>query len=255
MDLIFIFILGLTLGSFTNVVIYRIDEWQSILNTRSHCRECKNNLAWYDLIPLVSFVTLRGKCRHCLKPIAWQYPLVELIYALLLMSTYAMLNFYNIPLASIIVALVFFAVCLTAMFVIFFHDLREMLIPESMLYTLLVAGLVFGAIYNGTVLQSIYGALAAAAPIALLVYPSRGKWMGEGDVWLAAGLGAMVGYPYSFAMLLISFMMGGLIGAVLLATKKKSAKSAVPFGPFLILGAILALYYGELITNWYLNLY
>jgi prepilin signal peptidase PulO-like enzyme (type II secretory pathway) len=254
MELLTFLVLGLIIGSFLNVVIYRYDDWVSIAKTRSNCPECKTNLNWYDLVPVLSYLTLKGKCRYCQKPISWQYPIVELATGILFATGYTLI-FINseIPSSSAVAAYIFYAIAVSAAVVVFFHDLYEMLIPDLMAYILLVASILFSLFYYQDWLGTLYAVIIGYGAIALLVYPSKGKWMGEGDLKISAAMGALVGYPGVIAYLIISFMLGGLYGAVALGSKKVKLRTAVPFAPFLIIGAILSLLYATRLINWYLG--
>lgn len=246
------FIFGLIYGSFLNVVILRFDEWKSILTGRSRCPECQTSLRWYDLVPVVSYVTLRGRCRYCGQPISWQYPVVEAATAFILAGGYTLIfSQLNLTVVWQSLAFTFFIIAIGAAIAMFFHDLKEMMIPDFLAYVLLLSAAIFSLIYYQNPLGSLYGALIGLIPVALLVFPSGGTWMGEGDVKLAAGLGLLAGYPNAIVMMAFAFIMGGVSGAVLLATKKVKLKTAVPFGPFLITGALLAFFWGATVIQWY----
>lgn len=248
------FVFGLIIGSFLNVVILRFDDWQSILHTRSKCPNCKEQLRWYDLIPVISYATLRGRCRYCQKPISWQYPVVELVTAFLFLFGYQLIFVYNIfPLWREIFAAVAFVVAVTSLIVIFFHDLYEMMIPESFAYILLASGFLFGYLTSYSLADTLLGGLVGLIPIGLLVFLGKGKWMGEGDIKVAAGLGLLVGYPVALAFIVLAFLLGGLYGVYLIATKQATLKSAVPFAPFLIIAGLLVLFQGQQIIMWYVG--
>ncbi|HSX42139.1 MAG TPA: prepilin peptidase [Candidatus Saccharimonadales bacterium] len=248
------FVFGLVFGSFLNVVILRFDEWRTILTGRSHCPDCRTDLRWYDLIPVISYATLKGRCRYCGRPISWQYPVVETATAFLLAGGYFLIfNTSSLTLASQIGAFIAFIVAIGALVVMFFHDLKEMLIPDFFAYVLLFGAAIFSLLYYQNPLHSLYGALIGFLPVALLVYPSRGTWMGEGDLKLAAGLGLLAGYPNAIVFVSLAFVIGGVFGAILLLTKRAKLKTAVPFGPFLIIGGLLALFWGTTAIAWYLG--
>lgn len=249
------FIFGLVFGSFLNVVIYRYDQWLSILKDRSACMHCKQQLRWYDLVPLLSYVTLGGKCRYCRKPISWQYPVVELSTALLVAVFYS--RIFDSGLLSPLmgsIALIGAVAAVGAMIVIFFHDLYEQMVPDLMAYVLLVGSVLFSVIYFDSLITTLLGLLVGVAPIALIVYPSKGKWMGEGDVKIAAALGALVGYPNAVVFLVSTFLVGGLFGSLAIASKQAKLKTAVPFVPFMIIGALIAFFWGDQLVTWYLGL-
>lgn len=245
-------VFGLIYGSFLNVVILRFNEWRSIITGRSHCPECKTPLRWYDLIPVVSYATLRGRCRYCGKPIALQYPVVEIITAVvvaacywLLFGTGASLTYVNG--SEMVLLLGAIGVLMT----IVFQDLDKMSIADSLSYTLIALSLVYALVRGDGWLHMVYAAGIGALPIAALVYPSRGKWMGSGDITLALGLGLLVGYPNALVFMTSAFLLGGLYGALALLGKKTKLNTAVPFAPFLAIGAAVALFWGAAIVHWY----
>jgi len=247
------FIFGLIYGSFLNVVILRWDDWLSILKTRSHCPSCKKDLNWYDLIPVLSFLTLAGRCRYCQKPISWQYPAVEVATGLLVAAAY--LKFFPGfgDITAGIVAFTAFTLVLGAILTVFFHDLYEMMVPDILAYLLLVVSVIVGAYLYGWQ-STVFGLLTGVLPIALIVYPSQGKWMGEGDVKIAAALGALVGFPGAIVFLVLSFMIGALYGVSALLVSRVNFKTAVPFAPFMIIGALTTFFYGSEIISWYLGI-
>ena len=248
------FLFGLTYGSFLNVVILRFDDWESIAKTRSHCPNCQTQLAWIDLIPLISFAYLRGKCRYCRKPISWQYPLVELTIAVLVAAGYYLLFVtQNLAMWQSVVGLAAFVVAIGAMMTILVHDLREMMVPDLMSNVLLVAAIVYALAVHYDPLGLLYSAMVGFLPILALVIPSRGKWMGEGDIKIAGGLAILVGWPSAVAFMVLTFLLGGAFGSIALMAQQVKLKTAVPFGPFLIIAAIIALFWGDNITAWYLG--
>lgn len=247
-------IFGLIYGSFLNVVILRFDDWLAIVNHPSHCPNCQTPLKWYDLIPVFSWLFLRGRCRYCQQPISWQYPVVEIATGLLFTGAYYLIFLTGtLPLWRELIVAASFIVGLGALMTILFHDLYEMMIPDLMANILLATGLIFGWSLTGSIFQTLLGGFIGFAPIALLVYPSRGKWMGEGDVKIAAGLGLMLGYPNIIVGLIAAFLAGGIYGAIALGLKAVKLRSAVPFGPFLISGGLIALFFGTALISWYLG--
>jgi len=248
------FLFGLIYGSFLNVVVLRFDDWLSILTTRSRCPDCQTQLRWYDLIPVISYATLRGRCRYCEKPISGQYPLVEIVTGILLVAGYGLVFHHSLEQVSAVTAYAFYVLAVGAMVIIFCHDLYEMMVPDSVSYFLLLSAFAFGWLFTGNLIATLLGGLTGILPIALLVYPSQGKWMGEGDIKLAAGLGMLVGYPSAIVFLFGAFLSGGAYGLLAVLFKKAGLKSAVPFAPFLILGALIALFYGPSLIHWYIGM-
>jgi leader peptidase (prepilin peptidase)/N-methyltransferase len=247
-----VFLFGLSVGSFLNCVIYRLEKKKSFLKGRSFCPHCKHILNWQDLIPLFSFLFLKGKCRYCQKKISPQYPLVELATGLLFVLTthYSLLTINYQSLLFTIYRLL--PVCF--LIVIFVYDLKHYIIPNKVIYPAIIIALIFNfqfSIFN----YSILSALGAALFFLLIVLVSRGKWMGLGDVKLALFIGLFLGYPDILVALFLSFLIGAIIGVGLISAGKKTLRSEVPFGPFLVIGTFISMFWGESLINWYLNLF
>jgi prepilin signal peptidase PulO-like enzyme (type II secretory pathway) len=254
----FIFIFGLCIGSFLNCVIYRIEKKESFIKGRSYCPTCKNSLSWHDLVPVLSFVILKGKCRHCKKKISIQYPLVELLTALVFLIVFSKFFPQNIIPSLVQIFDLFFLFYIVSVFIIIFiYDLKHYLIPDKVLFPAIFIALLYRIIFNfKQFLPNYFLALVISSGFFLIIYLiSKGEWMGFGDVKLAVLLGLVVGFPNILAGLFLAFFFGAVVGVVLLAGKKKSLKSKIPFGPFLILGSFIALIYGMQIIDWYLNLF
>lgn len=243
---------GLCLGSFLNVVVLRDANRSSIVTDRSRCPHCLHTLAWFDLIPVLSFLFLGGKCRYCKRKISWQYPLVEVTAAgLVYFSLWYGVGEKNSWLLA--GGLVVVNLLLLALSVI---DIRTMEIPVEYCF---LAGLVGLAAMVGsrelTVLQSLGGVMAGGGSIALTLFGwkllFKQDGIGSGDIWVAAAIGAVVGFPAVFIALLLAVMLGAVIGVLLLLVKKKELGSAMPFGPFLYAGMLLTLIVGEKILDWY----
>ena len=232
--ILIIFLFGLIVGSFLNCVIYRLEKKESFLKGRSYCPNCKHQLQWLDLIPVASFLILKRKCHYCRKKISWHYPLVELATGLL----FAFCYLSHLP--WIIFALIPFLI------IIFVYDLKYCLIPDKVIYP----AIVIAAVFNFTNWPS---ALIAAGFFLALVLVSRGKWMGIGDIKLAFLMGLVLGFPEILLALFSAFMTGAIMGVVLVFLGRKTLKSEVPFGPFLVGGIFIALFWGEKLINWYLN--
>ncbi len=288
----FIFLIGLIAGSFANAIIYRLDTKESIILGRSHCPQCSHTLSWKDLIPVFSFLVLRGKCRYCQKPISWQYPLVELAMGILFLSIFlwqfnlsvdsnAQSIQFSIFLSQGVipwkVAFQLFYYLLTVFFlvIIFVYDLKHYLIPDEIVYLAIVIAFLFQlfrtlnfefvlkfvrqpADWNlafKTLVNPLLSAFFASAFFLLIVLISREKWMGMGDVKVAALMGLSLGWPNIVVALFSAFFFGAIIGVGLIVLKKKNLKSEVPFAPFLITGTFIAIFWGEKVINWYLNFF
>ena len=250
-----IFIFGLIVGSFLNSVIYRISTNTSFLLGKSYCPECKSNLQWYDLIPVISFLILAGKCRYCKKQISIQYILVELATAIL----FTFIIFQNIDLLLYSLSfVVFLKICflfLVSCFliIIFAYDLKHYIIPDKVIFPLILITGVFNFYTNYKILNTVYSGIGAAAFFLFIVLISKGKWMGMGDVKLAFFMGLFLGFPKIIVALFLAFFIGAVIGMILIISGKKTLKSEIPFGPFLIFGTFLALFFEHEIINFYLS--
>lgn len=245
-------ILGLLLGSFLNVIVLRFDDLKTIFLTRSHCVHCKKEITWYDLVPFFSYIALFGKCRFCKKEISIQYPLVEVGTAVILCLLFWQ---FGLTLAFFAYGLIFLV-----LIVIFTYDILHLLIPDSLMWLAIgiwIIYLIISYFINlnplAAILNSIYGALALGGFLALLVFASREKWMGAGDIKLGALLGAMVFWPQVLVATFLAFTLGAVVGLFLIAIKKKKLQGKVPFAPFLILGTLITLLWGQSILAWYLG--
>lgn len=250
-----VFVFGLAIGSFLNVLIYRLEKGESALRGRSYCDHCKHALAWYDLIPLLSYVLLRGQCRYCRQKISLQYPLVELATGLLffaLLHTLVELRFLYVSYLWAIGAI---------LLAVFVYDLKHFLIPDILVYSatgLAALWKIFEFLEVGTfmpLIASLLAGLAAAAFFFSVYLISRGTWMGFGDAKLAFLLGLFLGWPLILVALFAAFCLGAIVGLILIAFKKKGLKSEVPFAPFLIVGTAVAFFFGEALLHWYLGLF
>jgi prepilin signal peptidase PulO-like enzyme (type II secretory pathway) len=249
----FFFVSGLFVGSFLNVVILRLgkSDFKEIWMGRSRCPKCKKTLKWFELIPVLSFILQGGKCRYCKKPISLQYPLVEfstgLLFALIFLKFGNTLNSYFLIFIS----------CL--LIILFVYDLKTQMIPDIIAYIAiglaLVYSLTLSLLYSLTPWWSPFlAAIVAGGFFAILVLVSKEKWMGQGDIKLGALMGLLLGYPNVFVGLFLAFVLGALVSLVLIALKKKTLKSQIPFGPFLITAIFVTIFYGEAILNWYLGI-
>lgn len=247
---ILIFTYGLLIGSFLNVCIYRIPREENIAFPSSHCPNCNTSLKWYDNIPLFSYISLKGKCRYCDTSISSQYPMIELFNSIIYL-----LLFYKLDLS---IDFIFYALISSTLIVVTMIDLKKMIIPDSLVVTLLVLSILHKAtnyIINKTpirIIDSIGGLLISGGIFLIIVILSKGG-MGGGDVTLIGALGFIVGIKYIILTIFLSFVLGGLISVFLLATKLKTRKDPVPFGPFIVLGFMITLFWGEMLIEWYMG--
>ncbi|MFH1841327.1 MAG: prepilin peptidase [Candidatus Nealsonbacteria bacterium] len=242
---LYFFIFGLIVGSFLNCVIYRLQEGKSFLFSRSSCPHCNHKLSWQDLIPVFSFLILKGKCRYCKKKISLQYPLVEFSTGILFVLIF--------NLVAIGPHLFYYLLISCFLVVIFVYDLKHYIIPDKVIYPAIFFAFIF-LFYQPLVFKNlIFSAISAAGFFLAIVLISKGRWMGIGDIKLAFLMGIFLGWPNIAIALFLAFFIGAIIGVGLILKKKKSLKSELPFGPFLVLGTFIALFWGEKIINWYLS--
>lgn len=257
----FLFLFGVSLGSFINVVSLRYDPGKSLwsmvgrLSTknRSHCPHCQKTLAWYELIPIVSFAIQAGHCRSCGKKLSWQYPIVEL-----LMGGLAVVIGERISPISLIglISLIFSLLLLASLVAIALIDLRTSIIPDELIIiSLVLTFLTFltsladlkTVFYSSKTIGLLFGGGVLTALWAL----GRGRWMGLGDGKLGAVLGLWLGWPGILLALAAAFISGTIVSVGLLISRKKTVKDAIPFGPFLVLGAITAFFLKDWWHKWW----
>lgn len=244
--IIFTLIYGLTAGSFINAWVYRLCVGKSIARGRSFCPHCKKTLAVRDLIPLLSFMVLRGRCRFCKKSISWQYPIVEVVTALLFLWAYARFGF---QIESVVVM-----VYTMMLEIVFLYDLKKQLISDTVLIPLAIVALLALPIRDLSFVDVITGSAIAAGFFGAQYLVSRGKWIGAGDIRLGVVMGLMLGWKGVVVALLLAYTLGAIVGIALLLSKKATGKTAVPFGTFLSLATVITLLYGGVIVEWYFNL-
>lgn len=251
---VLVFLLGLAVGSFLNCVICRLAGKTSFLHGRSKCPKCKHELRRQDLAPVLSYLILGGKCRYCKRKISWEYPAVEIATAILfLISYFLFLNHF--------LFLIFLLIISCFLIIIFVYDLKYYIIPDKIIYPAIAITflyrlyeIIFNFQFSISNFQTILSGLGAAMFFTLIVFMSNGRWMGVGDIKLAFLMGLLLGWPNILVALFFAFMAGALVGLAMIAAKKKTMKSEVPFGPFLVAGVFIALFFGNAIINWYWSL-
>lgn len=251
MILLIFFILGLIIGSFLNVVIYRLRLLDTIMG-RSHCPHCATQIKWYDNIPLLSFVLLGAKCRDCRGQISWQYPVVEfftgIVFALVgryffnfadmfgLWET----SFYLIIFSLFLVLLVYDWLYLEVPIFIFWLILSIVVINLGFVAANEISwGLEFGQL---SFIYNLIGGFVAWLFFFCLVFFSKERWMGWGDVYVGLLVGLILGWPSVLLGLLLSFTVGAVYSLILIGMKKTTLKSQIPFVPFLAIGMMLAIF-------------
>lgn len=260
-ELIFIFIFGLFVGSFLNCVAWRIFKEETFVVGRSYCPSCRHVLSSMDLVPVVSFVFLKGKCRYCKENISYQYPLMEILTGSLFVSLYQYLNISSVFSSYSFAELLFWWTIGSLLLIAFIYDLRHFMIPDRITFGAIILTVIFilssfalGVYTQGQVINYFFSAFGSAFFFFILWFITMGKGMGFGDVKLGFLIGLLLGWPKTVIGLFLSFVIGAIIGIILILLKRKGMKSEVPFGPFLVLGTFLGLFYGQSIINWFFSL-
>ena len=251
LTLLLLGVLGLVVGSFLNVCIYRLPRGQSVNWPGSRCTTCDRSLAWYENIPVVSWVVLRGRCRTCGERISVMYPIVEVITAALFIAGYVIYGWT--PLLAVRLAFT------CAMIVLFVIDLQHYLLPNVITVPGIVIGFALSLVLPPGWKASLIGLIAGGGllfAIAEAWYRFRGiEGLGMGDVKMLAMIGAFLGWKLMLVTLVLSSFAGSLIGVGAIALGRGGMKSMLPFGTFLAVGALTAAVAGDVILNWYLGFY
>ena len=249
-----IFVIGLCIGSFIDCLVWRLNRKKTILG-RSICPQCKKKIAWYDNIPLISFIILRGRCRHCKKKISFQYPLVELATGILFVIVWLRLNnTSDFVLQTSYLLLLRDLIFISILIVIFIYDLRWYLILDIITVPAMALALVLNFFLGFNCLNLLIAAAIGGGFFLLQYVVSRGKWIGGGDIRLGVLMGLMLGYPQIIVALMLAYILGSIVGIMLLAAKKKQWSSQIPFGAFLSAATVVVLLWGEKILDWYLGI-
>lgn len=283
------FLLGSALGSFVLALAERSLTNQSFWG-RSYCVDCKKRLQWYDLFPIISYIFLKGRCRYCKKGIKIEYLVVEVVIGMLIGYLFWSFNFAQDKLFIFLPDLIFKTFFITVLSVLFITDLKKMLIPDRIVLPAILISIVYllsitiykvGYLYYylsqtpiGQKLlpphsdyfqrhvlmaaQPFFGGILMALLIAgffwTLIIITKGKGMGGGDVKLGALIGLTLGFPLSLVALMLAFLLGAVIALILIFLGKKKFGQTIPFGPFLVLGSLVVLFWGNIIIDWYLRL-
>lgn len=254
-EYLLVIVFGLIFGSFLTAATFRIPEKISIAKGRSYCPKCKKQIAWYDNIPLLSFILLKGRCRACQQKISLRYPLIELFTAITFVIIFhatlqglsfkgGAFGFWQNALGVITLPyLLLISVILIAMFVI---DLEKQIIPDNLiffLYYLVALGLILTHLEN--FYNLLFAGFAAAIFLLSLVFVTGGRGMGLGDVKLAIPLATILGLKTALIWIFLAFLTGGYFGIILILAKKAELRQKIAFGPFLIFAFFIALFWGN----------
>ena len=244
-------LLGLIIGSFLNVCIYRLPRGLSPVKPRSGCTKCGHMLAWYENVPILSYLVLRGRCRKCGEPISPMYPIIEAITGAMFLAGYLLYG----PGPLLAVRLLFGC----AMIVLFVIDLQHRILPNVITLPGIVVGFLCSVLVGPGWQASLIGIAVGGGTlwaIAEIYYRIRHEeGMGMGDVKMLGMVGAFLGWKLVLLTLVFASFSGTLVGVAVLLLKRGSMKYALPFGTFLAVGALFAAVVGDPILNWYLALY
>src|SRR3989344_5083018 len=232
MDVFFVFLFGLAIGSFLNAAIYRLEIGESIVKGRSRCPKCGHILSWYELLPLASFAIQKGKCRECKGKISWQYPVVEFFTAMLFASVFLSINFSkgstfaegqtfgNLIFGNFLemVALGYLLAVFSFLILIFVFDFKHYIIPNIAVYSAIAVSFFYNLIFNpNDIFSNILAAFVASGFFLFLYVVSSGRWIGMGDVKYGVFMGLFLGWPDTLAGLFISYVIGAAVGVAMMA--------------------------------------
>ena len=246
-----IFILGACLGSFSNVCIYRLPKNKQIVSGRSFCPRCKKKINWFDNLPLISFLILNGKCRKCKKVISLRYFIVEIATGIIFLLIY--LNYNDLS------TIIFLSVLSLIYIIIFFIDLENFIIPDSLNFSIMALALfknflpISSTSFIQDINQSIIGGMVGYSIIWLIIYLykviKKIEGMGLGDAKLMAGIGLLFGWQSVPFVLFVSALLGLIFVLPSLINKQKNMKSEIPFGPFIILACMIYFIFGDFLYS------
>lgn len=245
--IILFFILGLTFGSFFNVVGLRLPQNLPFANDRSFCPACNHTLAWYELIPVLSFAMQLGRCRHCKTAISPIYPIGELATGVFFAVSYVKIGFDQ----ELITALLL----VSMLMIIFVADIKYMLIPNKVLLFFLPLFIVMRTLQPfESWVTSIAGAIAGLVITVIIILVSKGG-MGAGDMKLFGLLGIVLGLKGILLVFFLSTIIGAIVGSILLLSKLIDRKQPIPFGPYIVIAALITYFFGDSIIGWYIQFY
>ena len=250
-DLFLIFILGVSLGSFANVCIYRLPKNKQIVSGRSFCPRCKKKLNWFDNLPIISYLFLSGKCRKCKKIIPLRYLIVEIITGITFLLIH--INFNNF------LTIIFLSILSLLFIIIFFIDLENFIIPDSLNFSIMALALFKNFLpasntsFIQEINQSIIGGIVGYLSIWLIIYLykmiKKIEGMGLGDAKLMAGIGLLFGWQSVPFVLFVSAILGLIFVLPSLINKQKNMRSEIPFGPFIIVACLIYFTYGDFLYS------
>ncbi len=247
----YVFVLGTLIGSFLNVVVYRLPREESLSFPPSQCPSCGEKLKFYDLFPIVSYIILKGKCRFCGEKISFRYPVVELLTGLIYLYTFSV---FGLSSETVLYLIVF-----SLLIPVFLIDFDQTIIPDRLNFGIaLVAFLYYfykisqGELTWGGLKNPLFGLLIGGGFFLFIAVVTKGA-MGGGDIKLMAALGFLFGSESTLLLMFLSFIIGGAVSLMLILLKIKKRKDYIPFGPFICISALIVVFWGNDLLNWYLN--
>jgi prepilin signal peptidase PulO-like enzyme (type II secretory pathway) len=255
-DVLIAAVFGLIFGSAINAVVWRLFVGRSWVHGRSECPDCGHKLAPKDLVPVISWLTLGGKCRYCRQPIK-DHPWVELLTGILFA-----LSFYSLqPVGSAgWIRFGFWLVLLLFMIVLAVYDARWLLLPDKVMLPLIGLAVLYQVVMAiasrspHALINAVSAAILAGGIFYAIVLFSRGRAMGGGDIKLAFAMGLILGPRNTVVAMMVAFNVAAIVGICMIAMKRKGRRDQISFGPFLVLGTVVAFLYGHQIISWYLRL-
>lgn len=248
---VLLFIFGTVFGSFMNVCIYRLPKHETIVTKPSHCMQCGYRLKWYDLVPLASWILLKGRCRKCGEPISKQYPIIEAVNGIA-WTMILIIRGIEYDLVYDVTTVCYLAL-FSALLVLSIIDFRTYEIPLGCNIFILAVGLIHLIVDYSNWLQYVIGLTAVSVFLYLIYVLSKGRGIGGGDIKLMAACGLLLGWK----LIILGFILGCILGSVIHILRMKISKEdhVLAMGPYLSMGVMTAVLWGEKIIGWYLGMY
>jgi prepilin signal peptidase PulO-like enzyme (type II secretory pathway) len=249
------FLFGLIIGSFLNCLIYRL-AFKMSLFSRSICPKCQEKIAWYDNIPVLSYLILKGRCRKCNQKISLEYPIVELVtgflFFLVFLSNFNQFKFLNF---YFFISLLKDWLMIFVLIFIFVYDLKYFLVEDVVLLPILGVIFLLNLFLKVSFFKLLFGCLFGFSFFLIQYLVTKGKGIGLGDLRIGALMGSYFAWPKILIGLFFAYSIGSIFSLFLIIFRKKTFSSKIPLGPFLAIGSLITIFYGDLILNWYERLY